>query len=162
MNYDVVPDVIVMGKGMGGGMPVGAFTASTLMMNTLRDSPKLGHITTFGGHPVIAAACLATLKELTETDVMLKLSKKEDLFRKLLVHSLIKEVRGKGLMLAIILKTPEIANFLVLEAQKKGLILFWLLFEPNAVRITPPLVISDQEIKEGCTLIIDVLNEWNN
>ena len=162
MNYDVVPDVIVMGKGMGGGMPVGAFTASTIMMNTLRNSPKLGHITTFGGHPVIAAACLATLKELTETDLMLKLSKKEILFRKLLVHSLIKEVRGKGLMLAIILKTPEIANFLVLEAQKKGLILFWLLFEPNAVRITPPLVISDQEIKEGCTLIIKTLNEWNN
>ena len=161
MNYDVVPDVVVMGKGMGGGMPVGAFTASTVMMNQLRDSPKLGHITTFGGHPVIAAACLATLKELTKTDLMQKALKKELLFRKLLVHSLIKEVRGKGLMLAIILKNPEIANFLVLEAQKKGLILFWLLFEPNAVRITPPLTISDQEIEIGCSLIIKVLDECN-
>ena len=162
MDYNITPDVVVMGKGMGGGMPVGAFTASQSMMDTLRDSPKLGHITTFGGHPVIAAACLATLKEITNTDLMLKTSEKHYLFRKFLVHSLITEVRGKGLMLAIMLKTPEIANFLVLEALKEGLILFWLLFEPCAVRITPPLVISDNEIEKGCAIILKVLNRWNN
>jgi len=162
MDYNIIPDVVVMGKGMGGGMPVGAFTASKLMMDTLRDSPKLGHITTFGGHPVIAAACLATLKEITYTDVMLKTSEKYYLFRKFLVHSQITEIRGKGLMLAIMLKTPEIANLLVLEALKEGLILFWLLFEPCAVRITPPLVISDDEIEKGCAIILKVLNRWND
>lgn len=162
MNYDIVPDVIIMGKGMGGGMPVGAFTASKIMMNNLRDSPKLGHITTFGGHPLIAAACLATLKELTNSSIMQKTLEKELLFRKLLVHSLIEQIRGKGLMLAIMLKTQKIADFLVLEAQKNGVILFWLLFEPNAVRITPPLTISNQEIKEGCSLIISILNNWKD
>lgn len=162
MDYNIVPDVLVMGKGMGGGMPVGAFTASKSMMDNLRDSPKLGHITTFGGHPVIAAACLATLKEIVSTDLILNTSEKHYLFRKFLVHSHITEIRGKGLMLAIVLKNPEIANFLVLEALKEGLILFWLLFEPRAVRITPPLVISDDEIKKGCDIILKVLNRWSD
>ena len=94
-NYDIVPDIIAMGKGMGGGMPVGAFTASSAMMDLLTENPKLGHITTFGGHPVIAAACLATLKEITETNLMKEALEKEKLFRSLLVHPLIQEVRGK-------------------------------------------------------------------
>ncbi|UOB18181.1 aspartate aminotransferase family protein [Abyssalbus ytuae] len=162
MNYNVVPDVIVMGKGMGGGMPVGAFTASKEMIDILRDSPKLGHITTFGGHPVIAAASLATLKELTETNLINLVTEKEILFRTLLKHKLISEIRGKGLMLAIILKSAEIANFLVLEAMKEGLILFWLLFEPKAVRITPPLTISNAEIEKGCSVIMKVLKRWND
>ena len=158
-NYDVIPDVVVMGKGMGGGMPVGAFTASSTMMDLLSNNPKLGHITTFGGHPVIAAACLATLQEVTETNLMAETLEKEQLFRSLLVHPLIKEIRGRGLMLAAMTETPEITNEVVLRCHKRGLILFWLLFEGCAVRITPPLTLTNEEIRKGCGIIIEVLNE---
>ena len=158
-NYDVVPDIVVMGKGMGGGMPVGAFTANEKYMDLLSHDPKLGHITTFGGHPVIAAACLATLKEITETDIMAQALEKEKLFRKLLVHPLIKEIRGEGLMIAPMTESADITNEVILRCQEKGLILFWLLFEGNAIRITPPLTISNKEIEEGCGIIIEVMNE---
>ena len=161
-NYDIVPDVIVMGKGMGGGMPVGAFTASAEMMDLLSHDPKLGHITTFGGHPVIAAACLATLQEITETDIMAQALEKEKLLRELLVHPLIKEVRGRGLMLAAMTESPAITDKVILRSQEKGLILFWLLFEGCAIRITPPLTISEKEIAEGCGIIIEVMNEVLN
>ena len=158
-NYDVIPDVVVMGKGMGGGMPVGAFTASEQMMDLLSHDPKLGHITTFGGHPVIAAACLATLQEITETNLMAEALEKEKLFRSLLIHPLIKEIRGRGLMLAAMTETAGITNEIVLRCHKRGLILFWLLFEGCAVRITPPLTLSHDEIKKGCGIIIEVLDE---
>ncbi|EIA08304.1 aspartate aminotransferase family protein [Flavobacterium frigoris] len=158
-NYNVVPDVVVMGKGMGGGMPVGAFTASSAMMDLLSDNPKLGHITTFGGHPVIAAACLATLKEITETELMSSALEKEKLFKSLLVHPLIEEVRGKGLMLAAMTKSAAITNEVILKCQDKGLILFWLLFEGCAIRITPPLTISNEEIREGCAIMLKVMDE---
>lgn len=161
-NYDVVPDVVVMGKGMGGGMPVGAFTASAEMMDLLSHDPKLGHITTFGGHPVIAAACLATLQELTETNLIAETLEKEALFRKTLVHPLIKEIRGKGLMLAAMTESPDIATEVILKCQEKGLILFWLLFEGCAIRITPPLTISNEEIIKGCGIILEALNEIEN
>jgi acetylornithine/N-succinyldiaminopimelate aminotransferase len=158
-NYDIVPDIVVMGKGMGGGMPVGAFTANANHMDLLSHDPKLGHITTFGGHPVIAAACLATLQELVETDLMPKCLEKEQLFRKLLVHPLIKEIRGEGLMLAIMTESPEITNQIIFKCQEKGLILFWLLFEGCAIRVTPPLTLSNEEITEGCGIIIEAMNE---
>lgn len=157
-NYDIVPDVVVMGKGMASGMPVGAFTASAEMMDLLSHDPKLGHITTFGGHPVIAAASLATLQEITETNLMTQTLEKEKLFRSLLVHPLLKEIRGKGLMLAAMTESPEITNQVILECHKRGVILFWLLFEGCAIRITPPLTISEEEIKKGCGIILDVLN----
>lgn len=157
-NYDIVPDVVVMGKGMASGMPVGAFTASAEMMDLLSHDPKLGHITTFGGHPVIAAASLATLQEVTESNLMQDALEKEQLFRELLVHPLIKEVRGKGLMLAAMTESPDITNQVILECHKRGVILFWLLFEGKAIRITPPLTISKEEIRKGCGIIIDVLN----
>ncbi|GAB2774699.1 aspartate aminotransferase family protein [Salinimicrobium soli] len=158
-NFEMAPDIVVMGKGMGGGLPIGAFTSSTAIMDSLSDNPKMGHITTFGGNPVIAAAALATLRELTETALMAEALEKEELFRELLVHPLITEIRGKGLMLAIILSSEEIANELVLRAQEKGLILFWLLFEKKAVRITPPLTISKEEVKKGCGIILAILSE---
>jgi len=158
-NYDVVPDVVIMGKGMGGGMPVGAFTASPEMMDLLSHDPKLGHITTFGGHPVIAAACLATLKEIIETDIMAQALEKEKLFRSLLVHPLIQDVRGEGLMLAAMTFEADITDEVILRCHKRGLILFWLLFEGRAIRITPPLTISEDEIIEGCGIIIEVMNE---
>jgi 4-aminobutyrate aminotransferase-like enzyme len=129
------------------------------MMDLLSHDPKLGHITTFGGHPVIAAACLATLQEVTETNLMAETLEKEQLVRKLLQHPLIKEIRGRGLMLAAMTDSPEITNEVILRCHKRGLILFWLLFEGCAIRITPPLTVSNEEIEEGCTLLLDVLNE---
>lgn len=158
-NYDVVPDIVIMGKGMGSGMPVGCFTASEEHMDLLSNNPKLGHITTFGGHPVIAAACLATLQELTESTLMSDAIHKEKLFRKLLIHPLIKEVRGEGLMLAAMTESPDITTKVILKCQEKGLILFWLLFEGCAIRITPPLTISESEIEEGCQIILQVMDE---
>lgn len=158
-NYEVVPDIVVMGKGMGGGLPIGAFTASHEHMSLLKDNPKQGHITTFGGNPVIAAAALATLEELVETNLIPQTLEKEKLFRSLLVHPLIKEVRGKGLMLAPIMESKEIANEAILKCKDRGLILFWLLFEERAIRITPPLTISKKEIKEGCDIFLNVLDE---
>lgn len=157
-HYGCIPDILVTGKGLGGGMPIGAFTASKAMMYTLQNHPKLGHITTFGGHPVIAAAALATVKEITESKLMPQALEKEQLIRKHLVHPLIKEIRGKGLMLAAITPSAEITNEVILRCQDEGLILFWLLFEPAAIRITPPLTISNDEIIKGCEIIIKVLN----
>lgn len=158
-NYNVIPDILVTGKGLGGGMPIGAFISSYEMMATLKQNPKLGHITTFGGHPVIAAAALSTLETLFQSNLMEETLVKEQLIRKLLVHPSIVEIRGKGLMLAIILKDSETVNQVILKAIKNGLLLFWLLFEPKAIRITPPLTISNKEIKEGCNIIIHLLNQ---
>ncbi|MBO0329359.1 aspartate aminotransferase family protein [[Muricauda] lutisoli] len=161
-HFNCVPDILVIGKGMASGLPVGAFVASHELMADLKEKPKFGHITTFGGNPVIAAASLATLKEITETDLIPQTLEKEKLFRKLLQHSLIKEIRGKGLMLAPIMESKEVADYLVLEAAKKGLILFWLLFEPKAVRISPPLTISMKEIEEGCDQILSILDSYKS
>ncbi len=159
-HYDCIPDILVIGKGMAGGLPVGAFVASKEMMATLQDKPKLGHITTFGGNPVIAAACLATLREITETELISDTLQKEAIFRRLLKHKHIKAINGKGLMLAVMLENEEITNHVVLTCAKKGLILFWLLFEPKALRISPPLTISKEEIEKGCNLILDVLDDY--
>jgi len=159
-HYDCIPDVVVTGKGLGGGMPIGAFTASNAMMDSLSDHPKLGHITTFGGHPVIAAAALATLEEITSSTLISETLEKEALLRKHLNHPLIKEIRGKGLMVALMVDSPDIANKLVLQAKEDGLILFWLLYEPKAVRISPPLTISNEELIKGCSIIINILNSF--
>jgi acetylornithine/N-succinyldiaminopimelate aminotransferase len=158
-HFEVVPDIVVMGKGMGGGLPIGALTASHALMELFKDQPKLSHITTFGGNPVIAAAALATLTEITQSSLMADALQKEKLFRSLLVHPLIKEVRGLGLMLALITESAEITDQIILGCQKRGLILFWLLFETKAIRITPPLTISEEEIKKGCAILTDVMNE---
>ena len=157
-HFGIVPDILVMGKGMAGGMPIGAFTASHEVMSLLQDHPKLGHITTFGGNAVIASAALATLRELTETTLIQQTLEKEKIFRKLLIHPLIKEIRGRGLMLAPILDSPEVTSKVILACKDRGLILFWLLFEGRALRITPPLTIDNTEIEKGCKIIIDILN----
>ncbi|MEP5255239.1 MAG: aspartate aminotransferase family protein [Winogradskyella arenosi] len=158
-HYNCQPDIVVTGKGLGGGLPIGAFTASKTMMDSLSDNPKLGHITTFGGNPVIAAAALATLKEITESNLMAEALEKEKLIRQHLQHKHIKEIRGRGLMLAAITENADITNTVILKAQEQGLILFWLLFEPRAIRITPPLTISNAEIIKGCLLITSILDQ---
>jgi|TARA_R110000765_G_scaffold64974_5_gene126204 acetylornithine/succinyldiaminopimelate/putrescine aminotransferase len=157
-HFDCIPDILVIGKGMASGLPVGAFTSSIEIMHTLSENPKMGHITTFGGNPVIAASSLATLNVLLNSSLIEDTLKKELLFKKLLKHPKIKEIRGKGLMLALIMDSPETANELVLQAKEKNLILFWLLFENRAVRISPPLTITKKEIQEGCEIILALLN----
>lgn len=157
-HYSVTPDILVYGKGLGGGFPIGAMTTDIKKMHLFKTNPILGHITTFGGHPVIAAAALANLKETLNSGIMDKINSKEKLIRSLLKHKYIQEIRGKGLMLALILVDVGIAKKLISNAFKNRLILFGLLFEPKAVRITPPLTISKKEIRLGCKTIIDVLD----
>lgn len=157
-KYNVTPDILCIAKGMGGGMPIGAFISSWDLMNLLTFSPQLGHITTFGGHPVNCAASLATLEHLLTTDLMKKIDKKEALFRKHLTHPKIKEIRGCGLMLALEFDDEALANNLVEKALEKGLILFYFLFCKTAVRITPPLNITDDETIKGCEIIKEILN----
>lgn len=158
-HYNVVPHIFVTGKGLGGGMPIGAFVSSYNYMNLLKNNPKLGHITTFGGHPVIAAAGVATLKEVCETDLMEQVSYKEQLIRTLLVHPKIIEIRGTGLMLAAMVESSELATKVILKCLENGLILFWLLFDGTAIRITPPLTISEDEIRKGCYILLQALDE---
>ncbi|MDM9632032.1 aspartate aminotransferase family protein [Robiginitalea aurantiaca] len=160
-QFQCIPDILVMGKGMASGLPIGAFTASKEHMDSLMLDPKLGHITTFGGNPVVAAAALKTLQILQESSLIADTLRKEALFRERLLHPSILEIRGRGLMLALILETPAQAEFLVLEAKKEGLLLFWLLFEPRAVRISPPLTLSEAEIRRGCDLILKVLERYS-
>lgn len=157
--YGMVPDILVMGKGMGGGVPVGAFMSSAKIMKTLQHSPKLGHITTFGGNPLIAASSLATLQEVLESGLMNQMEEKEKLFRKLLVHPHIKKVNGKGLMLAVELQSPEFTLEVAKRCMDKGLIVFWQLYRNEFLRISPPLTLSLQEIEEGCKIILSVLDE---
>ena len=158
-HFKISPDILVMGKGMGGGLPVGAFTASQNLMRLLEYQPKLGHITTFGGNPLIAAACLATLREIRDGKLMQQIQTKEALIREELEHASIKEIRGTGLMLAPIFENSEKANQIVLKSIDKGLMLFWLLWEKKAVRISPPLTISEKEIKKGCAILKSVIDE---
>jgi len=157
-NYGFVPDIIAIGKGMASGMPVGAFVSSAELMRLLSHNPKMGHITTFGGNPVIAAASLATLKQLLTTDLMAQTLEKEKLFRKYLQHPLIESINGRGLMLAVIVKSPEICDYVVNYCQEHGLIVYWLLFEKRAVRLSPPLTLTEEEIKTGCEIILEALD----
>ena len=157
-KYKISPDILVMGKGMGGGLPIGAFTSSKKQMKLFEKNPRLRHITTFGGNPLIAASALATIREIRDTNILSKVSDKENLFRKYLIHNKIKRINGKGLMLALIFESKEIADKLIKECIKEGLLLFWLLWEKKAVRISPALNIKKKEIKIGCAIIIKVLN----
>ena len=158
-HYDMVPDILVMGKGMGGGVPVGAFMSSAEIMKSLQHSPKLGHITTFGGNPLIAAASYATLKEVLESGLINEVAEKEKLFRELLVHPKIKKVNGRGLMLAVELESPDYTLVVAKKCMEKGLVVFWQLYRNEFMRISPPLTISKEEIKKGCEIIIESLNE---
>ena len=156
-NYQVIPDIVITGKALGGGMPIGAFSSTPEIMDSLIN-PPMGHITTFGGHPVIASAALATLDYIQKNNLADEALRKEKIIRQHLKHPKIKEIRGRGLMLSLIMESPELANSLVLEALKEGLILFWLLYEKRAVRITPPLTISDEDLFKGIDIILKILN----
>lgn len=147
-HFDIVPDILVMGKGMGGSVPVGAFMSSREIMHALSHSPKLGHITTFGVNPLIAAASYATLKEVLESGLMNEVAEKEKLFRELLVHPKIKNINGKGLMLALIGFTRVHFGCRKTRCMEKGLVVFWQLYRNEYLRISPPLTLSLEEIRE--------------
>ena len=156
-KYKVVPDILCIAKGMGGGMPIGAFISSWEMTNLLTFEPKLGHITTFGGHPINCAASLACLQYLLTSNIMKQVDKKEQLFRTHLSHPKIKAIRGKGLMLSIEFEDEKLAQKVVEQALENGLILFYFLFTKTAIRITPPITITQEEIIKGCEIIKEIL-----
>jgi acetylornithine/N-succinyldiaminopimelate aminotransferase len=152
-QYGVVPDVLLLAKGMGGGMPIGAFIASREVMQVLGQEPPLGHITTFGGHPVCCAAALATLLYLSENGVWETVKEKEALFRKLLVHPAIREVRSAGLLMAVEVGDFPVLRSIILECVANGVITDWFLFNDHSLRIAPPLTISEGEIRLACEVI---------
>jgi acetylornithine/N-succinyldiaminopimelate aminotransferase len=158
-RYEVVPDILVLAKALGGGMPLGAFISSKENMSALVSNPSLGHITTFGGHPVCCAAGLASLNVLIEENLSETSNAKSALFRRELIHPLISEVRGEGLLLAIQLTDPEYVNFAITHAPVYGLILDYFLFCNNALRIAPPLTISSDEIALACHELKSLLDD---
>jgi len=157
-HYDVIPDILLCAKGMGGGMPIGAFIAPKQIMSVLTDYPILGHITTFGGHPVSCAASLATLNVILEEKLMASVEQKSQLFKKLLVHPKIKTVRGVGLMLAVEFESFNVLKPIIDKCLEKGLITDWFLYCDNSMRIAPPLIISEEEIRFACEVILTCLN----
>ena len=160
-HFGIVPDIVAMGKGMASGLPVGAFMTSNKIMSSLKQNPQLGHITTFGGNPVIAAASLELLNVIEDEKLMEDIDHKEQLFRENLQHPKIKTIHGKGLMLAPELSSPEYTIKVQAECMNRGLILFFLMYSIENLRITPPINISDEDIIKGCTILKSVLDDLN-
>ena len=156
-HFNIHPDILLIAKGMGGGMPIGAFISSHEIMSVLKENPILGHITTFGGHPVSCAAGLANLEVIIEEELVKDVSLKESLFRKHLQHPEIKEVRGMGLMLCIQLSSFEQVENVSRRCVENGIIIDWFLHCDTAMRIAPPLIITDNEIQKACATIIEAL-----
>lgn len=158
-HYNVVPDILILAKALGGGMPLGAFIASKEIMSVLMLNPPLGHITTFGGHPVCCAAGLASLEVIIDENLISECRKKSDLFRSLLKHQLIKEIRGEGLLLAVKLPGSDYAEFVISECVRYGIILDYFLFCNDSFRIAPPLTISYDEISWASAQILKLLDD---
>lgn len=156
--YDIIPDIVLSAKGLGGGMPIGAFISSKEIMHHLTHNPILGHITTFGGHPVSAAAAVATLKTIQNEGLVEKVEEKSQLFKFLLKHDQIKEVRGIGLMLAVEFESFEILQKIIHQLLELGIISDWFLFCDNSLRIAPPLIISEDEIKMACGKVLEAID----
>lgn len=161
-HFDIVPDILVCAKGMGGGMPIGAFIANKEVMGVFKNNPLLGHITTFGGHPVSAAASLATIKVLKEGRLVDQVEDKALLFKRLLVHPMIKGLRNKGLMMAVEFENFEVLKPIIDTCIEMGVITDWFLFCDNSMRIAPPLTISTEEIIKACDLILKAIEKSQN
>ena len=153
----IVPDILLLAKGMGGGMPIGAFIASREIMQVLTNNPVLGHITTFGGHPVSCAAALATLKTLVESDFIQSVSEKERLFRELLKHPSIVEIRSAGLMMAVELPDFDFVRAVIKICLEKGVLTDWFLFNSHSLRIAPPLIIEEEQIRFASEVIVNAI-----
>jgi len=157
-KYNVLPDILLVGKAMGGGMPIAGFLASHEIMSTFMSKPVLGHITTFGGHPVCCAAAKATLDTLLDEEIVTTVLDKEKLIKSLLVHPIIKEVRSSGLMMAVELTKRKYLKHVVAKCYEIGLIIDWFLFNNRSFRLAPPLVITVEEIKEACGIILEAMD----
>lgn len=158
-HFDIVPDIVVCAKGMGGGMPIGAFIANKEVMGVFKNNPLLGHITTFGGHPVSAAASLATIQILQKENLIAQVEEKAALFKKLLIHPKIKGIRNKGLMMAVEFESFEVLKPIIDRAIELGVITDWFLFCDDSMRIAPPLVITEEEIKGACSIILQAIDD---
>jgi acetylornithine/N-succinyldiaminopimelate aminotransferase len=158
-QYGIVPDILLLGKALGGGMPLGAFIASHELMSSLTDQPVLGHITTFGGHPVSCAAGLASMKVIMEEKLCEDVARKSSLFISLLKHERIKSVRATGLLIAIEFSSFEENKKIIDACIERGVFTDWFLFAPHCMRIAPPLIISNREIHKACNIIMEILNE---
>ncbi len=158
-HFNIKPDILTIGKAFGGGMPIGGLVASKGLMNLFTDNPKLGHITTFGGHPVCCAAALASINVLQNKHIIEEAESKGLQFESLLKHNLIKEIRRKGLLFAIEMENSGIVQKVVEGCKERGLLSFWFLSCPESFRIAPPLIITTNEIKTSCTIILDVMDE---
>jgi acetylornithine/N-succinyldiaminopimelate aminotransferase len=158
-HYNVIPDILLLGKALGGGMPLSAFISSAEIMSSLAHHPALGHITTFGGHPVCCAASLAAIEVLTAGDLIKQALEKEKIFRKHLNHPLIREIRGKGLILSLQFENAEVNQQAINICIEQGVLVDWFLFAPDCMRIAPPLIISEEEIIHSCNVIVDSLNK---
>jgi acetylornithine/succinyldiaminopimelate/putrescine aminotransferase len=157
-QYGIVPDILLLGKGMGGGMPIAAFVADAEIMKVLSDNPMLGHITTFGGHPVCCAAALATLETLISGGWIGLVAQKAELFMQLLQHPAIVAIRNAGLLIAVELRDFDAVQTVIRFCIEKGLIIDWFLFNNRSLRIAPPLIISETQIHEACTILMEALD----
>lgn len=158
-HFGIVPDILVCAKGMGGGMPIGAFIANKEVMEVFKNNPLLGHITTFGGHPVSAAASLATVQILQEEKLIEEVEIKAEIFKSLLIHPKIKSIRSKGLMMAVEFESFEVLKPIIDRAIELGVITDWFLFCDDSMRIAPPLVITETQIQEACQMILKAIEE---
>jgi acetylornithine/N-succinyldiaminopimelate aminotransferase len=161
-RFGVIPDILLLAKALGGGMPLGAFISSSVIMSSLVTNPTLGHITTFGGHPVCCAAGLAALEVIIGENLAVKSRAKSDLFKKILIHPLISEIRGEGLFLAIRVTKPSYIPYIISHAPDFGLVLDYFLFCSDAFRIAPPLIISEEEITDSCIRLKILLDDAGN
>ena len=159
-HFDIVPEILLLGKALGGGMPLGAFIADKKLMDYLTENPVLGHITTFGGHPVCCAAGMAAMKVLLEEKMIGDVKRKEELFQSLLVHPKIKSVRSFGVWLAIEFDSFETNKIVIDKCIDQGILTDWFLFASNCLRISPPLIISEEQMKKACKIILQVLSEF--
>lgn len=157
-QYDIIPDILVLGKALGGGMPMGAFIANKQVMHCLSENPVLGHITTFGGHPVCCAAATAAVNITAENLSLYQIKEKEKLFRELLIHPKIQKIEGSGLLLAVHLDSDVTCQNVIRNALKEGVFTDWFLYAPHALRIAPPLSISIDEIRNVSDVLINLLN----
>lgn len=157
-HFGIIPDILLTAKGLGGGMPLGAFVANRQVMEVIKENPILGHITTFGGHPVSCAAALASLKIIQESGLMDEVGEKHAWFKKLLVHPKIIEVRGIGLMMAIQLSSFEEVEKASSYCAAQGVMIDWFLHHDTALRLAPPLTITNKQIREACTVILNALD----
>lgn len=158
-HYHIIPDIVVCAKGMGGGMPIGAFIASREVMQSLTNNPVLGHITTFGGHPLSAAAALATIKVIQDEELIPNVHQKAELFKEWLVHDKILAIRNKGLMMAVDFESYQVLKPIIDEAINGGIITDWFLFCDHSMRIAPPLTIKNDQIVEACKVIMKAIQK---